>query len=116
MERNLLVGELVVHIRVGSSSSLDISLVLSIKVNLKDALSIDLATSPLSSDLGRVYNIVKDSILNSGQSTATRTKSLGLVGTSEGLSKDGTLSDDEYLLSRVLLLKFTNKTLVDLLE
>ena len=116
VERNLLVGKFVVHISVSCDSSLNIRLVLGVKVYLKDTLSINLATSPLSFDLGRVYNIVKNSILNSSQSTAARAYSLGLVGTREGLSEDGTLSDDEYLLSRVFLLELTNKTLVDLVE
>jgi len=38
------------------------------------------------------------------------------VRTSKRLSKDGTLSDDKNLLSRVFLLELTNKTLVDLVE
>jgi hypothetical protein len=38
------------------------------------------------------------------------------VGTSKRLSKDGTLSDDKDLLSRVFLLELTDKTLVDLVE
>jgi len=116
VERNLLVGELVVYISVSCGSSLNICLVLGVKVYLKDTLSINLAAGPLSANFSRVNNIIKDSILNCSQSTATRAKTRGLVGASEGLSKDGTLSDDDYLLSRVFLLKLTNKTLVDLVE
>jgi hypothetical protein len=116
VERNLLVGKLVVYISISLDSCLNISLVLGVKVYLKDTLSINLATSPLSFDLGRVDNIVEDSILNSSQGAATRADSLGLVGTSKGLSKDGTLSNDKNLLSREFLLELTNKTSLDLLE
>jgi hypothetical protein len=116
VERNLLVGKLVVYISISLDSCLNISLVLGVKIYLKDTLSINLATSPLSFDLGRVDNIVEDSILNSSQGAATRADSLGLVGTSKGLSKDGTLSNDKNLLSREFLLELTNKTSLDLLE
>jgi hypothetical protein len=116
MESNLLVGKLIVNISVSCDPCLNICLVLGVKVYLKNTLSINLATGPLSSDLSRVYDIVKDSILNSSQGAATRADSLGLVGASKGLSEDGTLSDNENLLSRVFLLELTDKTLVDLVE
>ena len=53
-------GQLGVYVSEGIDSSLNISLVLGIKVNLKDTLSIKLTTSTLSGDLGGVYNIIKD--------------------------------------------------------
>ena len=116
MECYLLVGELGVNIRVGLDSCFDISLVLGIKINLKNSLSINLATSSLSNNLSRVNNIVKDSILYSSQSAAARANSRSFVGTRERFSKNSTLGDDDNLTSAVLLLKFTDKTNLNLVE
>lgn len=86
VERNLLVGQLLVDISVGCNPGLNIGLVLGIKVNLEDTLSIDLASGPLSSDFSGVDNIVKDGLLDGSQSSRTRSDTLGLVRPGEGLS------------------------------
>ena len=116
MERNVLVGQLVVNTSVGCGSSLNVSLVLSGKENLKGLGSINLASGSLSLDLSWVYNILKDSILYSSQGTGTWAKSTGLLGTSVRLSEDGALSDDDNMSTRELLLKLTYKTLLDSTE
>ena len=116
MEGDLLVGQLSVDSSVGISASLNIGLVTSIKVNLKDTLSINLAAGALSSDLSGVDNVLKDGILDSSQSTGAGTQSLGLLGTSIALSKNVTLSNNDDVTSRELLLQLANKTSLDLLE
>jgi len=116
VEGDLLVGQLSVDSSVGISASLNIGLVTSIKVNLKDALSINLAAGALSSDLSGVDNVLKDGILDSSQSTGAGTQSLGLLGTSIALSKNVTLSNNDDVTSRELLLQLANKTSLDLLE
>lgn len=116
MERDLFVGQLSIDSRIGIGTTLNVGLVLSIKVNLEDTTSVDLASGALSSDLGRVHNIFKDGILNSSESTGTGAQSLGLLGTSIALSEDVTLGYNDEVLSRELLLQFTDKTSLDLLE
>lgn len=116
MEGNLLVGQLSVDSSVGISASLNIGLVTSIKVNLKDTTSINLAAGALSSDLSGVDNVLKDGILDGSQGTGARAQSLGLLGTSVALSKDVTLGNNDDVTSRELLLQLAYKTSLDLLE
>jgi len=116
VEGDLLVSQLSVDSSVGISASLNIGLVTSIKVNLKDTFSINLAAGALSSDLSGVDNVLKDGILDSSQSTGAGTQSLGLLGTSIALSKNVTLSNNDDVTSRELLLQLANKTSLDLLE
>jgi hypothetical protein len=91
-------------------------LILRIKVNLKNSLSVNLATSSLSNNFGWVNNIIKDSILYSSQSTAARANSRSFVGTRERFSKNSTLGDNDNLTSTVLLLQLTYKTNLDLVK
>jgi hypothetical protein len=91
-------------------------LILRIKVNLKNSLSVNLTTSSLSNNFGWVNNIIKDSILYSSQSTAARANSRSFVGTRERFSKNSTLGDDDNLTSTVLLLQLTYKTNLDLVK
>ena len=105
-----------VNISIGGNPSFYVCLILGIKVNLEDTLSIDLASGPLSSDFSGVDNIVKDGLLNSSQSSGTGSKSLGFVRPGEGFSKDGTLGNNDNLASREFLLELTDKTLLNLVE
>jgi hypothetical protein len=116
VEGNLLVGQLSVDSGICISASLNIGLVTSIEVNLKDTLTVHLAAGALSSDLSGVDNVLKDSILDSSQGTGAGTQSLGLLGTSIALSKDVTLSNNDDVTSRELLLQLANKTSLDLVE
>jgi len=116
VEGNLLVGQLSVDSSIGISASLNIGLVTSIKVDLENTTSINLAAGALSSDLSGVDNVLKDGILDSSQSTGAGTQSLGLLGTSITLSKNVTLGNNDDVTSRELLLQLANKTSLDLLE
>ena len=79
MERDLLVGKLVVNRCIGVDASLNIGLIASIEVDLEEPRSLDLAAGALSSDLGGVDDILKDGILDSRQGTRARAKSLRLL-------------------------------------
>jgi hypothetical protein len=116
MEGDLFVGQLSINSRIGISAALNVGLVASIKVNLEDTTSVNLASGALSSDLSGVHNIFKDGILNRSESTRTGAQSFGLLGTSIALAEDVTLGYNDEVLSRELLLQFTYKTSLDLLE
>jgi hypothetical protein len=116
VERNLLVSQLPVHSSIGVSSALNIGLVTSIKVDLQDTTPINLASGALSGDLGGVYNIFEDGILDSSKRAGTGTQSLGLLATGVRLAKNVALSNNDEMLSRELLFQFTDKTGLNLLE
>ncbi len=116
MEGNLLVGQLAIHGRIGISASLHIGLITSIEVHLHNSASVDLAASALTGDFRGVHNIIKNGILDSRESTRTRTQSLGLLGTSVTLAQNVTLGNDDDMTPRELLLQFANETSLDLLE
>jgi len=115
-KNNLLVGKLVVYGSIDVGSSLNISLVSWVKVDLCDSLSIGLHSGSLSGDLGGVDNIVQDSVLNGGQCSGARTRSAGLLVTGVSLSEDGALRDEHNDLSGELLLELSDKLLVNLVH
>lgn len=116
MERNLLVGQLPVHSSIGVSSALDVGLVASIKVDLQDTTSINLASGTLSGDFGGVNDIFENGILYSSESTGTGTQSLSLLATSVRLAQNVTLGNDDEMLSREFFFQLTDKTGLNLLE
>jgi hypothetical protein len=116
VERNLLVGQLSINSSIGISATLNVGLVTSIKVNLKDTTSINLASGALSGDLGGVDNVLEDGILDGSQGTRAGAQSLGLLGTGIALSKDVTLGNNDEVFSRELLLQLADEASLDLLE
>lgn len=112
----MLVGELSVDSGKGISSALNIGLVLGIKVNLHDTLSVDLDAGSLPNDFGRVDEVVQDGLVDSRQCARAWAGSVRLVTAVEGLSKNGTLGDNENVTSGELLFQLTDKSLVDLVE
>ena len=115
-ERGLLVGKLSVDGGKGLSLGLNIGLVLAIQKDLQDALSIGLHPSSLANNFGRVADIVKDGVLDLGQSTRTRTGPGSLSITVVRLSQDGTLGNHQDVLSREFLFQLSDQSLVDFLE
>ena len=115
-EDNLFVGKLAVNGGISVRSSLNVSLVSGVKVDLHDSLSIGLYSGALSGDFGWVDDIVQDSILNGSQCSGTRTRTAGLLVTGVSLSKNGALSDDHNDLSGEFLFELTNKLLVNLVD
>jgi len=116
MERDLLVGKLVVNRCIGVDASLNIGLIASIEVDLQEPRSLDLAASALSGDLGGVDDVLKYGILDSRQGTRARTKSLRLLRSGVGLAEDLALSDDDNMTAAELLLELTDKLGLDALE
>lgn len=112
----MLIGQLSIDSGVGVSASLHVGLVATVKVNLEDAASVDLAAGALSSNLGGVYDVFQNGVLDSGESAGTRAKSSGLLRTSVALSKNVALSDNDNMLSGKFLLQLTDKASLDLLE
>lgn len=83
---NLLVGELSIDGSESLGPSFYVCLVLGVKVNLHNSLSISLDPSSLSNNLGGVDNVLKNSILHSRQCSRARTRSTGLLVSVVGLS------------------------------
>lgn len=67
VEGNLLVGELSVNSSVSIGTSLNIGLVTSIKVDLEDTTSVNLAAGALSGDLGGVDNVLENGVLDGSE-------------------------------------------------
>jgi len=116
IERNLLVGKLSIDSREGIGATLNIRLVLGIEVNFRVSFSISFHPNSLSNNFRGVDNIVQDSLLNRRQRPRTRSGTGGLMVAVVRLSKNGTLPNDQNMLSRKLLLKLSDKLLVDLLN
>ena len=116
MERDLLVGELVVDRGVGVDAPLNIGLVASVEVDLQEPRSLDLASCALSGDLGGVDNVLKNGILDSRQGARARTKSLRLLRSGVGLAEDLALGNDDDMSAAELLLELTDKLGLDALE
>ncbi len=115
-EGNLLVGQFAVNRGIGGSPSLYVGLILGAEHNLKKLASINLAPGSLSLDLGGVYDVIEDGLVNGSQGTTARSES-GALGTSgEVLAQDSALGNDQYVGSREFLLEFTYKLLLDGVE
>jgi hypothetical protein len=112
----LLVGELSVNCSEGISPSLNIGLVLGVKVNFHDALAVSLHSGSLANNLGGVHDIVKDGVLDSSQRARTGKGSCRLLVALEGLSEDGALSNNQDMASREFLLQLPDKSLLNLIE
>jgi hypothetical protein len=115
-ESNLLCGEFSVDGSEGLELSLDIGLVLAVKENLHDTLSVNLYAGTLTNNLGRVHNVVQDSLLNCCESSGTRARSLCPLVTSVGLAQNCSLGDNNDVTSRELLLQFADESQLNLVE
>jgi hypothetical protein len=115
-ERSLLVGQLPVDSGEGLGLGLDIGLVLAVQVDLEDSLSVGLDPCSLSYNFSRVADIVQDSILDLGEGTRTRARSLGLCASVVGLSQNGALGNDQNMASREFLFQLSDQSSVDFLE
>jgi len=116
LERNLLVCELSVDSSKSISASLNICLVLGVKVNLNNSLSVKLHSGALSNNLSRIANVLQDGVLDGSQCAGSRAGSTGFLVTVERLAQDGTLSNNQDVTSRKFLFQFTHKSLVDLVD
>lgn len=109
---NVSVGELAVNTSESSELLLDFSDILGVKVDLVELGLILADTDALTNDLGRVDNILEDSVVDSGQSAGDRAL---LTTALAGLSiEDGALSNDDNMSTSKLLLELTNETSLNL--
>lgn len=99
MEGNLLVGKLSVDSSKCFKFALHVWLVLAVKENLENSLSVNLYASALSNDFGWVDNVLQDCVLNMCQGTGTRARSLRLGAASKGLAQDDSLRNDNDMTS-----------------
>lgn len=95
---------------------LNVNLVLGVKEDLEGLGSVNLAPSPLSNNLSREHEVLKNSILHLGEGAAAGAGSLGAGHPSVALAKDGPVGDDHYVLARELLLKLADDLGLDLVE
>ena len=115
MERNLLVGKLVIDSSVGGGAALN-SGVLVVEVDLDNALAVDLAAGALANDFGGVENVLKDGILDGSEGAGARTGCMRPGGTLVGVAKDCALGNNEHKGAGELFLELANKLGVDRLE
>ncbi len=89
---------------------------LRIKNDLQNAAAINTNASALAQNLSRVHEILKDGIVDGGQSPAARALLLSLAIVARLLSDNAALADDNNVFAAELLLKLTNQADVKTLE
>lgn len=112
----MFVGEFSVDSGVRVDASLNIGLVLGVKVYLHDSLSVRLHSGSLANNFRGVDNVIENGILDSCQRSRTRAGSTGLLVSVVRFSQNGTLSDDNNMLPRKFLFQFTNELLLNLIH
>ena len=116
VERNLLVCKLSVNSRESLDAALNISLVLRVKEDLDDTLSISLHPSSLSNNFSGVNYVIQDGLVNGSQCSRTWARSGSLLVAVVCLSKNGALCNNQHVLSREFLFQLSNKFLLDLID
>ena len=104
---------------VNSSKSLELlgaEFGLRIKNDLQNAAAINTNASALAQNLSRVHEILKDGIVDGGQSPAARALLLCLAVVAGLLGDDAALADDNDVLAAELLLELTNQADVKTLK
>ena len=89
---------------------------LRIENDLQNAATIGTNASALAQNLSGVHEILKDSIMHSGQSPAARALLLSLAIVPGLLGDDAALADDNDVLAAELLLELTNQADVKTLK
>lgn len=115
-EFDVVLGDEAVDGTEGLQLVVDLLDILRVQVDLQQLGSIESVTSTLTNDLDRVDDVLKDGAVYVGESAGTRADLGTLVLTDVVLGQNGTLGNDAHVLTRELLLQFTNQTRLDLLE
>jgi hypothetical protein len=115
LKDNVLASELLVDSRESVDLVFKRSGILGIEEDLEGLGAIDLLTESLTNDFGRENEVIQDSVVDSSQSTRSGTRLLGVV-TTAGNSQDTTLSNEDNVTVRELLLELTGKTSLNLVE
>ena len=89
---------------------------LRIKNDLQNAAALNTNASALAQNLRRVHEILKDGIVDGGQSPAARALLLSLSVVAGLLSNNAALADDNNVLATELLLEFSYQADVKTLE
>jgi hypothetical protein len=93
-EDDILVGEGGVDLGEGVQLSLDMDLILGVKVHLQSLGAIDLVSDSLAYNLGGVYNVFQNSLLHVGQGAGAGAGAL-LVDAAHGfLAQNGSLTNN----------------------
>lgn len=114
-KNDVLASELLVDSREGVKLVFKRSGILGIKEDLESLGAINLLTESLANNFSGINEVVQDSIVNSGQSTASRTGLL-VVGATSGDRQDTTLSNKDNVTVRELLLELTSESSLNLVE
>ena len=115
LKDDILTSELLVDSRESIKLVFKRGGILGIKEDLEGLGTINLLTKSLTNNFGGVNHIIQDGIVNSGQSARSGTGLLTVVTTTRN-SQDTTLSNENDVTIRELLLEFTGKTCLNLVE
>lgn len=119
LEVDTLASEALVDLRVGVEPVVNTATLLLVKNDLEDLAAVLAGTETLANDLDGVDEVGEDGVVDSGQSSRTRTL-LGLgaaraVG-ALGAGKNAAGSNDQDVAVRELLLELTGETVNDISE
>ena len=109
-EVNVLVGELLVNDLEGLELVLNSLLTLSTEEALDNLALIAGDLGVLANTFARIDQIIKNSLMDSSDGVAVRTEAVELVGTTVGLTEDGSLSNENNRATFELLLEFSGET------
>jgi hypothetical protein len=89
--------------------------VLGVEVHFEHSGSINLDAGSLADDLGGEHEVLEDSIVDSGQGSASRASLFSLLSV-EALTEDSSLGNEHDVFAREFLAEFADQTELDSLE
>lgn len=115
LENDLLASELLVNRLERLELVVNNSRVLVVKDNLLELEATNLVSDTLANNLTGENKVLKDSIVDSSQSSRCRTLLDGL-STTAGLGENGSLSNENNVTVAELLLKLTGQSLLNFVD
>jgi hypothetical protein len=100
-ERNILVGEGIVHAGESLQLGLDVHLVLGVKVDLEGLGTINLVTDALAHNLGGVADVLQNLLMDMCEGAGSGAGSLLHSLAVEALGKNGALGNNDDMLATV---------------
>lgn len=91
------MGEAVVHIGESIQLSLDVDLIFGVQVHFKSLGTIHLMTNSLAHNLGGVNNVLKDLLVDGGESSGARARALLKSRAVESLGEDSSLCNNNNM-------------------
>jgi len=95
---------------------LQLLLVFAIQIDFDDLATILAEAETLAGNLGRIYNILEDGVVDGGQSAGVRPFLTLDVVVVAGLAKDAALGYNNDMLAAELLLQLVHKAIMDAME